>query len=62
MSESLRAALPESAYLERIGALAYSVCYLEWTLLGDLNRLSDDLPSEMLLGNLEAQTTGSIEE
>lgn len=60
MTEPLRAALPEAQYLERIGALAYAVSYLEWTLLGDLHRLAGDLPSALTLDALEPQTTGRI--
>lgn len=60
MTEPLRAALPEAQYLERIGALAYAVSYMEWTLLGDLHRLAGDLPSSLTLDTLEPQTTGRI--
>jgi len=51
-------ALPESEYLQRVGEVAYAASYLEWTLLGDLNRLSDRLPDDFSLDALEPKTMG----
>ena len=53
-------ALPESEYLQRVGEVAYAASYLEWTLLGDLNRLSDRLPDDFSLDALEQKTMGRI--
>ena len=53
-------ALPEPEYLQRIGEIAYAVSSLEWTLLGDLNRLSDRLPGDFSLDVLETKTMGRI--
>lgn len=53
-------ALPEPEYLQRIGEVAYAASYLEWTLLGDLNRLSDRLPDDFSLDALEQKTMGRI--
>jgi len=55
-----RVALPEDAYLARIGEIAYTVSYMEWTLLGDLHRLADQLPDSITLASLEPLTTGQI--
>lgn len=55
-----RVALPEDAYLARIGEVAYTVSYMEWTLLGDLHRLEDQLPESLTLASLEPLTTGQI--
>lgn len=55
-----RVALPEDAYLARIGEIAYTVSYMEWTLLGDLHRLADQLPESLTLAALEPLTTGQI--
>lgn len=55
-----RVALPDEDYTLRIGELAYAVSYLEWTLLGDLHRLSDRLPEGLTLAELEPCTTGTI--
>ena len=59
MTRSL-AAIPEDAYLVRVGELAYTVASLEWTILGDLGRLSSDLPDELTLAVLEPLETGGI--
>lgn len=53
-------ALPEPDYLQRIGEVAYVASSLEWTLLGDLNRLSDRLPDEFSLDVLEQKTMGAF--
>ena len=53
-------ALPEPDYLQRIGEVAYVASSLEWTLLGDLNRLSDRLPDYFSLDVLEQKTMGRI--
>lgn len=53
-------ALPEPDYLQRIGEVAYVASSLEWTLLGDLNRLSDRLPDDFSLDVLEQKTMGRI--
>ena len=53
-------ALPEPDYLQRIGEVAYVASSLEWTLLGDLNRLSDQLPDEFSVDVLEQKTMGRI--
>lgn len=55
-----RAALPDQDYLARIGEVAYTVSYMEWTLLGDLYRLADQLPEGLTLASLEPLTTGQI--
>lgn len=53
-------ATPGDAYLQRIGELAYGVSSLEWTLLGDLHRLSAHLPTDLTVANLAGRTTGGI--
>ena len=53
-------ALPVDAYLARIGEIAYTVSSLEWTILGDLHRLSADLPDSLTLEKLEPETTSGI--
>jgi hypothetical protein len=53
-------ALPEQEYLARIGEVAYTVSSMEWTILGDLPRLSHHLPEELVLEALEPQTTSKI--
>lgn len=55
-----RAALPNEDYLARIGEIAYSVSYLEWTILGDLHRLADQLPDDLVLSRLEPLMTSEI--
>ncbi len=55
-----RAALPDEDYLARIGEIAYSVSYLEWTILGDLHRLADQLPDDLVLSRLEPMMTSQI--
>lgn len=55
-----RVALPEDAYLARIGEVAYTVSSMEWTLLGDLHQLTDRLPEVLTLASLEPLTTGQI--
>lgn len=55
-----RVALPEDAYLARIGEIAYTASSMEWTLLGDLHRLADRLPEGLTLASLEPLTTGQI--
>lgn len=52
--------LPEDQYLTRIGEVAYTVSYLEWTILGDLHRLSDQLPDELVLKAVEPLETSGI--
>ncbi|MFT4187490.1 MAG: hypothetical protein QM621_02780 [Aeromicrobium sp.] len=47
-------------YLARIGEIAYSVSYLEWTILGDLHRLADQLPDGLALSRLEPMMTSQI--
>ena len=58
--KSMSVALPEPEYLQRIGEVAYAASSLEWTLLGDLNRLSDRLPGDFSLDALEQKTMGRI--
>ena len=55
-----RVALPDTDYLARIGEVAYSVSYLEWTILGDLHRLEDQLPDDLVLSRLEPMMTSQI--
>lgn len=55
-----RVALPEQHYLARIGEIAYSVASLEWTILGDLDRLADQLPDDLVLSRLEPMMTAQI--
>lgn len=52
--------LPEPDYLQRIGEVAYVASSLEWTLLGDLYRLSNHLPDNFSLDALERKTMGRI--
>lgn len=58
--ERSRVALPEENYLARIGEVAYTVSSMEWTILGDLHRLSDQLPEDLSLGELEPMMTSGI--
>lgn len=58
--EQSRVALPEQHYLARIGEVAYTVSSMEWTILGDLNRLADRLPDDLILSKLEPMTTSQI--
>lgn len=58
--ERSRVALPEQEYLARIGEVAYTVSSMEWTILGDLHRLSDKLPDDLVLSKLEPQMTSGI--
>ena len=58
--ERSRAALPDDQYLARVGEVAYSVSYLEWSILGDLPRLADRLPTTLALKHLEPKTTSGI--
>lgn len=51
---------PGDDYLKALGELAYAVASIEWTLLGDLDRLSGQLPPEMTAKNLAGRTTGAI--
>lgn len=44
----------------RIGEIAYTLSFMEWTLLDDLHRLAADLPATLTLDELEPQTTGTI--
>src|SRR5699024_10465181 len=60
--EQSRVALPETGYLARIGESAYTVSSMEWTILGDLKRLAEILPEEIVLKNLEPMTTSEIAE
>ena len=55
-----RVALPELDYLARIGEIAYTVSSLEWTILGDLHRLKEQLPDDLVLSRLEPMTTSQI--
>lgn len=55
-----RVALPEQEYLARIGEVAYTVSSMEWTILGDLRRLSDRLPDDLVLSRLEPKMTSGI--
>lgn len=55
-----RVALPETDYLARIGEVAYTVSSMEWTLLGDLHRLADQLLEGLTPDSLEPLTTGQI--
>lgn len=59
MSRS-HAALPENDYLARIGEIAYTVSSLEWTILGDLHRLEEQLPDDLVLSRLEPMMTSQI--
>lgn len=52
--------LPEPEYLQRVGEVAYVTSSLEWTLLGDLKRLSDRLSGDFSLDALEQKTMGRI--
>lgn len=58
--ERSRVALPEQEYLARIGEVAYTVQSMEWTILGDLHRLADRLPSDLVLDRLEPMMTSGI--
>ena len=58
--ERSRVALPEQAYLARIGEVAYTVSSMEWTILGDLHRLADRLPDDLSLDRLEPMMTSGI--
>lgn len=58
--EISRVALPESQYLARIGEVAYTVSSMEWTILGDLHRLEDRLPEDLVLARLEPLMTSGI--
>lgn len=53
-------ALPDTEYLARIGEIAYTVAYMEWIVLGDLQFYSDALPDELALSDLEPKPTGRI--
>lgn len=53
-------ALPEQTYLARIGEVAYTVSSMEWTILGDLHRLTDRLPDDLVLDRLESMMTSGI--
>lgn len=53
-------ALPEDSYLSRTGEIAYAASYTEWTILGDLNRLSKDLPENLRLDLLEPLMTAGM--
>ncbi|WBL18778.1 hypothetical protein [Citricoccus sp. NR2] len=55
-----RVTLPEQDYLARIGEIAYTVSYLEWTILGDLQRLEGQLPNDFVLSRLEPMMTSQI--
>ena len=54
------ASLPDGAYLERIGTVAYLTSSVEWTILGDIPRLGDRLPPTINLNDLAGKTTGKI--
>jgi hypothetical protein len=47
------AALPDDEYLVRFSEIAYTASHLEWTFLGDLHRLADRLPNELVPNRLE---------
>ncbi|WP_133258517.1 hypothetical protein [Corynebacterium heidelbergense] len=51
---------PSQDYLELVGVIVYTVSYMEWTLIGDLYRLSDELPSGLVPQDMEADTAGAI--
>lgn len=53
-------ALPDQRYLARIGEVAYTVSSMEWTILGDLQRLADRLPEGLILNRLEPMMTAGI--
>lgn len=53
-------ALPEPEYLARIGEVAYTISSMEWTILGDLHRLADQLPEDLVLRTLEPMMTSQI--
>ncbi|KQU68975.1 hypothetical protein ASC58_10030 [Phycicoccus sp. Root101] len=40
--------------------MAYAVSSMEWTILGDLHRLADQLPAELTLEELEPKMTSGI--
>jgi hypothetical protein len=50
---------PDEDYLLALGRLSYAVSYLEWTVLGDLPRVSG-LPPELQLRALVGNTTGAM--
>jgi hypothetical protein len=50
---------PEDEYINLIGRVVYAVGYLEWSILGDLSRISG-LPSGLDVASLAGLTTGSI--
>jgi hypothetical protein len=52
-------AFSEDEYLLALGRLCYAVSYLEWSVLGDLPRISG-LPQELQLRNLAGHSTGTI--
>ncbi len=58
--EESRVALPDQHYLARIGEVAYTVSSMEWTILGDLHRLEDRLPQDLVLDRLEPLMTSGI--
>jgi hypothetical protein len=58
--ERSRVALPEHDYLARIGEVAYTVSSMEWTILGDLHRLADQVPDGLALDRLEPLMTSGI--
>lgn len=58
--ERSRVALPEQHYLARIGEVAYTVSSMEWTILGDIHRLADRLPDDLLLSKVEPMMTSGI--
>lgn len=53
-------ALPEQEYLARIGEVAYTASSMEWTILGDLHRLADQLPEDLVLSRLDPMMTSQI--
>lgn len=53
-------ALPDRDHLARIGELAHTVSSVEWTIPGDLHRLADKLPPDLVLGSLVPMTTAQI--
>jgi hypothetical protein len=60
VARNARTALPKDDYLVLIGQVAYMVCSLEWTILGDLPGLAQYLPADLNTPALAGKTTGQI--
>ncbi|MBG0741396.1 hypothetical protein IV500_18700 [Paeniglutamicibacter antarcticus] len=58
--EHSRVTLPEPSYLDRISEVAYTISSMEWTILGDLQRLVTDLPDTLSIDRLEPEMTSGI--